>query len=86
MDTIEDLKEYIEKTYNVKPKRFDGKVLEYHSIKFERRTGSALKANAANADMWMVQRTGHSIDFFRTEELTNAVSKVGSLLYYFLPR
>jgi hypothetical protein len=86
MNTIEDLKTYISETFDVSPDSFDGKVLKYHSIEFERNTGSALTANKGTADMWTVRRKGHSIDFFRTEELEVAVSKCGSLPYYFVPQ
>jgi hypothetical protein len=87
MNTIEDLKEYIKETYNIEPDRFDGKVLKYRSIEFERNTKSAISANHKSSfDMWTVRRSGHSVDFFRTEELSVAVSKCGSLPYYFLPQ
>ena len=86
MNTIEDLKNYIEETFNVEPESFDSKKLKYHSIEFEKGTGSVLLANKNTAGMWTVRRTGHSIDFFRTEELEVAVSKCGSLPYYFVPK
>lgn len=86
MNTIEDLKNYIKQTYNIEPVSFDGKTLKYHSIEFRRNTGSVLVANKNTADMWTVCRNGHSIDFFRTEELESAVSKSGSLPYYFVPK
>ena len=35
--------------------------------------------------MWTVRRNTHSVDFFRTDELLQAVSPGGSLLYYFMP-
>lgn len=86
MNTIEDLKDYIKKTYNIEPESFDGKTLKYHSIEFERGTGSVLLANKKTDDMWTVRRRGHSIDFFRTDELETAVSNCGSLPYYFVLR
>ena len=87
MNTIEDLKNYITETYNIEPETFDGKILKYHSIEFERNTKSALSANYKSTfDMWTVRRNGYSVDFFRTEELTVAVSKCGSLPYYFVPK
>lgn len=84
MNTIEELKETIRQTWNVDPVSFDGKTLKYHSIEFERNTGSILLSNKSTADMWTVNRTGHSIDYYRTEELATAVSKSGSLPYYFV--
>ena len=87
MDTIEYLKNYIKEIYNVSPVSFDGKTLKYHSVEFERNTKSALSANYKSSfDMWTVKRNGHSIDYFRTEELETAVSKCGSLPYYFVPQ
>jgi hypothetical protein len=87
MNTIEDLRDYIKDTYNIEPINFDGKTLAYHSIEFERNTKSAISANYKSSfDMWTVRRKGHSIDYFKTEELKNAVSKCGSLPYYFVIR
>jgi hypothetical protein len=86
MNTLEDLKNYIKETHNVDPENYDGKTLKYHSIEFERGTKSVLLANKNTADMWTVRRVGHSIDFFRTEELETAVSKSGSLPYYFVSK
>jgi hypothetical protein len=87
MNTIEDLKNYIKETYAVDPESFNGKTLKYHSVEFERNTKSALSANYKSSfDMWTVRRNGHSVDYFRTEELEVAVSKCGSLPYYFVPR
>lgn len=85
MDTINDLKKYIKAEYGVDPVSFDGKVLKYRAIEFERNSGSILLANKKTADMWTVRRTGHSIDYFRTEELSQAVGSGGSLLYYIMP-
>jgi len=86
MNTVEELKDYIKETFSIEPTEFDGTVLKYHSIEFERSKASALTSNKSTADMWSVRRSGHSVDFFRTEELENAVSKRGSLPYYFVPR
>lgn len=84
MNTIEDLKNNIKQTWNIDPVDFDGETLKYHSIEFKKNTGSILLANKETADMWTVNRTGHSVDYYRTEELTTAVSKAGSLPYYFV--
>lgn len=85
MNDINDLKTYIKVEYGVDPVSFDGKVLEYRAITFERNTGSIMAVNQGTADMWTVKRNGHSVDFFRTEELMQAVNAGGSLLYYFMP-
>ncbi len=85
MNTLEDLKKYILAEYGVNPVSFDGKVLEYRAITFKRATGSVLVSNKKTNDMWVVQRRGHSIDYFRTLELEIAVSPGGSLLYFFMP-
>jgi hypothetical protein len=34
--------------------------------------------------MWTVKRKGHSIDFFRTTELAQALAPGGSLLYFIM--
>ncbi len=85
MDTINDLKKFIKSEYGVDPISFDGKTLKYRAIEFERNTGSILVSNKDTNDMWTVRRDGHSIDFFRTEELKLAIDPGGSLLYYFMP-
>lgn len=85
MDTINDLRKYIKSEYGVDPVSFNNKTLVYRSIEFERNAGSHLAANKDTNDMWTVKRNGHSIDFFRTEELKLAIAPGGSLLYYFMP-
>jgi hypothetical protein len=86
MNTLEDLKEYIKTVYNVNPVVFDGKILTYRAITFERNESPYIYVNKQKmSDMWTVKRNGHSIDFFRTSELKEAVSPGGSLLYYFMP-
>jgi hypothetical protein len=86
MNNIEDIKTYIQVEYGVDPVDFDGKTLKYHSITFERNTASVILANKKTGDMWTVGRTGHTIDFFRTDELKSAISASGSLLYFFIPK
>lgn len=85
MNTIEDLRKYIKIEYGIDPVSFDSRALCYHSIEFMRNTGSALSANQETSDMWTIKRKGHSVDFFRTDELLKAVNISGSLLYYFIP-
>ena len=86
MDTLNDLKKYIQVEYGVEPTQFDGKVLRYRAISFERNLPSIMVQNQKVNDMWTVKRTGHSIDYFRTEELKLAVNPGGSLLYFFIPK
>jgi hypothetical protein len=86
MDTLNDLKKYIQIEYGVEPNEFDGRVLRYRAISFERNTGSIMVQNQKTNDMWTIKRSGHSIDYFRTEELKSAVNPGGSLLYYFMPK
>jgi hypothetical protein len=86
MNTIEDIKTYIQVEYGVDPVDYDGKTLKYHSIIFERSKASVILANKKTGDMWTVSRAGHTIDFFRTEELKQAISASGSLLYFFIPK
>lgn len=85
MNSVEDLKKYIFAEYGVSPNEFDGKTLKYRAITFEKNTGSVILANKRDGDLWTVQRNGHSIDYFDTNELANAVSSGGSLLYYIMP-
>jgi len=86
MNNIEDIKKYITVEYGVDPVEYDGETLKYHSITFKRNTGSVILANKQTGDMWTVARTGHTIDFFRTEELKEAIGQGGSLLYFFIPK
>ncbi len=86
MDTLSDLKKYIQVEYGVEPVSFDEKVLRYRAISFERNQTSIMLQNQTVNDMWTVKRDGHSIDYFRTEELKLAVNPGGSLLYFFMPK
>ena len=86
MNTLEELKEYIKEEYGVYPVVFDGKILTYRAISFEKNEATYIYVNKQKlSDMWTVKRSGHSIDFYRTLALKEAVSPGGSLLYYFMP-
>ena len=85
MDTIDDLRKYIASEYGVSPDFYDNKILKYRAITFEKNTVSVIEANKRFTDMWTVKRNKHSIDFFHTDELVNAVGPGGSLLYWFMP-
>lgn len=86
MDTIEDLKAYIKAEYGIDPVSNDKKTLNYRAVSFERNESPYIYVNKETmSDMWTVRRKNHSIDFFRTSELENAVSPGGSLLYYIMP-
>tara|TARA_R110000868_G_scaffold173636_2_gene409854 strand:+ start:378 stop:647 length:270 start_codon:yes stop_codon:yes gene_type:complete len=85
MKTISDIKKYIQAEYGVSPESEKAGILKYRAITFEKAAASIILANKETADMWTVQRTGHSIDFFRTDELKQAINPGGSLLYFFMP-
>ena len=85
MNTLHDLQKFILTEYGIQPTEFNKKELRYRAITFSRNSGSAILANKETADMWTVKRDGHSIDFFRTDELISALSPSGSLLYFFMP-
>jgi hypothetical protein len=85
MQTVEQLKKYISSEYSVSPIKAEGNTLEYRAIVFEKNTASVILANKEKGEMWTIKRKGHSIDFFRPEELETAVAPGGSLLYYILP-
>jgi len=82
--TIDDVKKYIISEYGISPEKFDGKTITYKSLTITKNEASAILANKKSADMWTVQRKGHSIDFFRTDELVTALDPGGSLLYWFI--
>lgn len=85
MKNVEELKKYIFAEYGVSPEEFDGKVLTYRAVTFEKNTGSIILANKDTGELWTVKRTGHSIDYFNPTEMASAVAHGGSLLYYFMP-
>lgn len=85
MKNAEELKKYIFAEYGVSPNEFDGKVLQYRAISFEKNVGSIILANKSAGELWTVRRNGHSIDYFNTSEMASAVAPGGSLLYYFMP-
>ena len=85
MKSINDIKKYIQAEYGVSPESEKAGILKYRALTFEKASGSVILENKVTDDMWTVQRTGHSIDFFRTEELKQAIDPGGSLLYFFMP-
>lgn len=85
MDNVEDIKKYIKIEYGVDPIDLNEGVLRYRAITFERNLPSSIKANSKTNDMWTVSRDGHSVDFYRTEELQRAIDPGGSLLYFIMP-
>jgi hypothetical protein len=85
LKTIEDLRKIIKVEYGVDPEDFDGETLTYRAITFKFNRKSILNSFKDVEDTWTVQRTGHSIDFFKTAELKTAIDVGGSLLYYFMP-
>jgi hypothetical protein len=85
MDTVEDIKKYIAGNYGVSPEAMEDGVLAYHSITFERAKGSVLDSNKTMQDFWRVQRKGHSIDFYKSEDLAKQLDSGGNLLYWFIP-
>lgn len=85
MQTTEQLKNYIFSEYGVSPEGYNGKLLEYRAVTFEKNTSSIILANKEKGELWTVQRKGHSVDFFKPEELEMAIAPGGSLLYFFMP-
>lgn len=86
MDTTIDLAKYIKSNYGVDPVDHTDNNLEYHSIVFQRARGSVIDANKTMQDFWTIKRKGHSIDFYKTEDLLKAVDAGGGLLYWFIPK
>jgi hypothetical protein len=82
--TIDDVRKYIISEYGVSPEKYDGKTITYRALTITKNEASIILANKKSADMWTVQRKGHSVDFFRTDELASALDHGGSLLYWFM--
>lgn len=86
MKTTEDLKKYIKSNYGISPHSHKNGILQYHSISFKTCKPSNNPVENLVQDLWEVQRTNHSVDYFRLEELEQALDIGGSLLYYILPK
>jgi len=85
MNTTKDLTNYIFATYNLEPKVNKKNYVEYDRISFQRNAGSILEQNNDRDDMWTVTRNGHSVDYFRTDELERELAPGGNLLYFVFP-
>jgi hypothetical protein len=85
MNTTKDLKNYILETYNLEPKVAKKNYVEYDRISFQRNQGSMLEQNNDRDDMWTIKRNGHSVDYFRTDELEREIAPGGNLLYFVFP-
>lgn len=85
MNTTKDLKNYILRTYDLEPKKEKKNYVEYDRIYFQRNEGSVLDVNNNMDDMWTVCRNGHSVDYFRTDELEKELAPGGNLLYFVFP-
>ena len=84
--TIQDVKTYILVEYGVVPKELDeyrGKV-EYRDLTIMLNNSDIRIDKKVVDDMWTVQRFNHSIDFYRTTELEQALAPGGSLLYFIM--
>ena len=85
-ETIDDIKLYIKNQIDLDPKSCKNNVLEYDRMTISKNTDAVLKANSeGSANMWTVDRKGHSLDYFRTEELVSQIGRGGSLLYFMFP-
>lgn len=84
--TVDDIYKYILDEFGVKPVEYKpGKnSIRYRNITFSKNTGSVLLSNKAMGEMFTVARDGHSLDYMRPDELENAISKRGSLPYFFV--
>lgn len=84
--TVNDIYNYIRKEFGVEPVKYTPgeNFIEYRAITFSKNTGSILLSNKTMGEMFAVARKGHSLDYMRPEELENAISKRGSLPYFFV--
>ena len=83
MKTVNDIAKFIKVEYGVDPLHLD-KSVEYNNLTITKADPSLIPAGSNIDDLWEVQRKGHSIDFYRTNELKKSLDIGGSLLYYFL--
>lgn len=84
--TVDDIFNIIKQEFGVLPIHYvpGQNHIKYRAISFSKNTGSVLLANKSMGEMFMVARDGHSVDYMRPEELENAISKRGSLPYFFV--
>jgi hypothetical protein len=86
--TIQDVKKYILVEYGVSPismtlnKNIES--IDYKALNIKLNKSEIRIDKKVVDDMWTVKRKGHSIDFFRTTELAQALAPGGSLLYFIM--
>lgn len=85
MKTIQDIQKFIKVEYGIDAIIEQNEVV-YDRLKIRKAKPTRLPVGGSLEDLWEVQRTGHSIDFFRTAELEKALDSGGSLLYYIIPQ
>ena len=85
-ETIEDIKLYIENQTGLEPNICKDNVLKYDRLTISKNTENVIEANSeGSTKLWTVDRQGHSLDYFRTEELLLQVGSGGGLLYFMFP-
>jgi hypothetical protein len=86
--TIQDVKKYILVEYGVSPISMklnkDDESIDYKALNIKLNKSEIRVDKKVVDDMWTVKRKGHSIDFFRTTELAQALAPGGSLLYFIM--
>ena len=84
--TVDDIYNNILRDFGVKPIEYTPgeNFIRYKNITFSKNTGSILLSNKTMGEMFAVARNGHSLDYMRPDELENAISKRGSLPYFFV--
>ena len=85
-ETVDDIKLYIKNQVGLEPKSCKNNMLEYDRVTISKNTDNVVEANSkGSANMWTVDRKGHSLDYFRTEELLLQIGAGGGLLYFMFP-
>ena len=84
LETVADIQTIIKETHGVDPIETSDNFLKYRAITFSKNKGSAILSNKSMGELWQVCREGHSIDYYRTEELTKAICMAGALPYFFV--
>lgn len=84
MKTIQDIQKLIKVEYGIDA-IIESDYIVYDRLRIKKAKPTKLPVGKSLEDLWEVQRTGHSVDFFRTEELEKSLDSTGSLLYYIIP-
>jgi len=84
LKTTQQIAGWIEQEYLVSPISISETKIVYDRCVIEKAKPGMFKQTTVD-DQWRVERTGHTEDFMRKEELEQQLDAGGGLLYFIIP-